>query len=64
MLALKNAKANFETAKQELKDYKDKAARILQVTTLRGIFKLYEKMWYYPLFVKVIVNFHLHFTNY
>ena len=29
--ALKTAKANLETAKQELKDYKDKAARILQV---------------------------------
>jgi len=29
--ALKTAKANVETTKQELKDYKDKAARILQV---------------------------------
>lgn len=28
--ALKTAKANLETTKQELKDYKDKAARILQ----------------------------------
>lgn len=28
--ALKTSKANMETAKQELKDYKDKAARILQ----------------------------------
>lgn len=28
--ALKTAKGNLETAKQELKDYKDKAARILQ----------------------------------
>ena len=33
--ALKTAKANLETAKQELKDYKDKAARILQVRTGR-----------------------------
>lgn len=31
--ALKTAKANVETTKQELKDYKDKAARILQVRT-------------------------------
>ncbi|KAJ7365414.1 Golgin sub A member 5 [Desmophyllum pertusum] len=29
-VALKTAKANLETAKQDLKDYKDKAARILQ----------------------------------
>ena len=33
--ALKTAKASLETAKQELKDYKDKAARILQVRTGR-----------------------------
>lgn len=34
--ALKTAKASLETAKQELKDYKDKAARILQVRIGRG----------------------------
>jgi len=33
-VALKTAKANMEAAKQELRDYKDKAARILQVKTL------------------------------
>ena len=34
--ALKTAKVSLETAKQELKDYKDKAARILQVRIGRG----------------------------
>ena len=34
--ALKTAKANLEITKQELKDYKDKAARILQVNDPAG----------------------------
>ena len=33
MAAVKLSKANLETARQELKDYKDKAQRILQVRT-------------------------------